>query len=231
MEWRTDGTPKPPPGSTSEHPRRATSKNGLPPPPMRDPGGWGVAPAPDGRGAPEQPRPPAPHRRPRFWMAVVALLVVNLFLMLVFRPAGERRVRVPFSPYFLSQVDAGAVKSISSKGDSIQGTFKQPVRYPPDDKSAPETDLFSTEVPSFWDNATLTQLLQSKGVEVNATSPTGGGSLIAELLLGFGPTILLVALFVVLARRASRAGSSGFLGNFGRSQARRVDPQKITVTF
>ena len=34
-----------------------------------------------------------------------------------------------------------------------------------------------------------------------------------------------------LGRRAARAGGSGFLGSFGRSQARRVDPQTITVTF
>jgi cell division protease FtsH len=208
------------------------SKTGLPPPPpMRDPRGWGVAPAPDGRGAPPPPPPPAPHRRRGFWMVVVALLAVNLLLVFMFRPANAPRVKVPFSPYFLSQVDAGEVLSITSKGDSIQGTFKHPVKYPPDDQSAKQTALFSTEVPSFWDSASLTSLLQSKGVQVNAQSPTPGTSLIASLLLGFGPTVLLVGLFIFIARRAARAGGSGFLGSFGRSQARRVDPQKIMVTF
>src|SRR5205814_570098 len=54
-----------------------------------------------------------------------------------------------------------------------------------------------------------------------------------EILLGFGPTILLIALFYWLARRASAAGGGGLggLGNFGRSQARRADPEKIRVTF
>jgi hypothetical protein len=56
-------------------------------------------------------------------------------------------------------------------------------------------------------------------------------SLISELLLGFGPTLLLVALFVLLARRAQSASGLGGLGNFGRSQARRVDPQAVRVTF
>jgi cell division protease FtsH len=209
----------------------AKSKSGLPPPPMRDPGGWGVAPAPDGRGAPKPPPPRAPHRRRGFWMLVVALLAVNFLLMLIFKPASESRVKVPFSPFFLSQVDAGQVQSITSKGDSIEGTFKNPVRYPPDDQSATPATLFSTEVPSFWESTSLTNLLQSKGVEVNAQSPTTGMSLIEELLLGFGPTLLLVGLFILVARRASRSGGSGFLGNFGRSQARRVDPQKIMVTF
>src|SRR6202000_1677929 len=46
-------------------------------------------------------------------------------------------------------------------------------------------------------------------------------------------TILLVGLFVLLARRAQSAagGGLGGLGNFGRSRARRVDPEKIRVTF
>ena len=208
------------------------SKKGLPPPPpMRDPGGWGVAPAPDGRGAPEPPPPPrGPHRRRGFWIAVAALLALNLLLVAMFQPEGEKRVKVAFSPYFLSQVDAGEVESITSRGDSIEGTFKHPMTYPPDDESAEPTTLFSTEVPSFWDNATLTSLLQSKGVQVNAKSPTPGVSLIENLLLGFGPTLLFVALFIFIARRASRGGA-GLLGSFGRSQARRVDPEKIMVTF
>jgi cell division protease FtsH len=41
-----------------------------------------------------------------------------------------------------------------------------------------------------------------------------------------------VGLFVLLARRAQAgAGGLGGLGNFGRSQARRVDPEKVRVTF
>jgi cell division protease FtsH len=38
-------------------------------------------------------------------------------------------------------------------------------------------------------------------------------------------------LFILLARRATAGGAAGALGNFGRSQARRVDPEKIRVTF
>jgi cell division protease FtsH len=194
---------------------------------MRDPGGWGVAPAPDGRGTPDQPPPPPPHRRRGFWIVVAALLVFNLLAVVMFGPSGEQRVKVPFSPYFLSQVNAGKVHSITSTGASIDGTFNHETKY----RSEPRTKLFSTEVPSFWDRRSLTNLLRSKDVQVNAESRSTGPSLLAELLLGFGPTVLLVGLFVLLARRAARSGGSGFLGGFGRSQARRVDPQKIAVTF
>jgi cell division protease FtsH len=198
----------------------------------RDERGWRVAPAPDGRGMPEQHKPRPPHRLRGFWMFVVGLLVVNWISVLLFQPPAQPRVSVPFSPYFLSEVQAGAVRSISSTGDTIQGTFGTKVRYPASDTKATPTTLFSTQVPSFWNSAALTTLLQSKGVQVNAKSTSTSSSLLEEILLGFGPTLLLVGLFVVFARRSMAAGGGmGALGNFGRSQARRIDPEKIRVTF
>ena len=44
-------------------------------------------------------------------------------------------------------------------------------------------------------------------------------------------TMIVPGLFVLLARRATAGGGMGALGNFGRSQARRIDPDKIRVTF
>ena len=199
----------------------------------RDRHGWRVAPAPDGRGLPDQHKPPPPHRLRGFWIVVILLFAFNWVLVLLAQPGSEPRVKVPFSPYFLDQLNAGKVKSISSRGDTIQGTFTTKLKYPPDDSKATPTTLFSTEVPTFWNNASLTEQLQTKGVEVNAQSTSHSTPLLVEILLGFGPTILLVGLFVLLARRAQSAagGGLGGLGNFGRSQARRVDPQSIRVTF
>ena len=188
-------------------------------------------PAPDGRGTPEEHKPRPPHRLPIFWIILILLFAINWGALLMSQPASQPRVTVPFSPYFLAQVQAGEVKSISSTGDTIQGTFAAKLRYPPGDRTATPTTLFSTEVPSFWDAAALTALLRSKGVEVNAQAQATGTSLADELLLGFGPTLLLVAVFLLLARRAGAGGNAGALGNFGRSRARRVDHDKITVTF
>jgi cell division protease FtsH len=140
-------------------------------------------------------------------------------------------VSVPFSPYFLTEVQAGAVKSISSTGDTIEGTFATKVRYPASDSKATPTTLFSTEVPTFWDGAALTTLLQSKDVQVNAKSTSSGTSLLAEILLGFGPTLVLAGLFLLFARRSMAAAGGGGLGNFARSRARRIDPEKIRATF
>ena len=202
-----------------------------PAPMPRDERGWRVAPAPDGRGMPDQQKPRPPHRLRGFWIFVIALLAINWISVLAFQPAGQPRVRVPFSPYFVQQVRAGAVRSISSQGDTIQGTFAAKLRYPAGDRRATPTTLFSTEVPAFWSNAQLTGLLQAKGVQVNARSTASSRSLLGSILLGFGPTLLLVGLFVVIARRAQAGGGAAGLGAFGRSQARRVDPERIRVMF
>ncbi len=196
----------------------------------RDKRGWRVAPAPDGRGLPEEHKPTPPHRWRGFWIFFLVLLALNWASVLIAQPGAQPRVSVPFSPYFLAQVQAHQVKSINTKGDSIQGTFATKVRYPSDSK-VPATTLFSTVVPSFWNTADLTTQLKQEGVQVNAQSTATSTSLLAEILLGFGPTLLLVGLFVLLARRAAAGGGMGALGNFGRSQARRVDPEKIRVTF
>ena len=215
-------------------PDRKSGERSQPHPPMpRDKRGWQVSPAPDGRGAPEQPPtgPPA-HRRRGFLLFVAILITLNWVSVLLFQPStGEPRLTVPFSPYFLAQVKAGRVSSISSKGDTIQGTFRTKLRYPEGDRKATPSTLFATEVPTFWNGGQLSALLQEKGVRINARSTSTSQSLLAELLLGFGPTLLIVGLFVLIARRASKGGAMGALGNFGRSQARRADPDQIRVTF
>jgi cell division protease FtsH len=204
------------------------------PPMPRDKRGWQVSPAPDGRGMPEQAAKGPPAHRTRGFLWFVAILVaINWLSVLLFAPSsGQPRVTVSFNPFFLEQVKGGEVKSISSKGDTIQGTFRSKLRYPATDKQATPSTLFATEVPSFWNGSQLAALLQEKGVEVNAKSTAASTSLLAELLLGFGPTLLIVGLFVLFARRAAKMGGGmGALGNFGRSQARRVDPATIRVTF
>jgi cell division protease FtsH len=197
----------------------------------RDDRGWRVTPSPDGRGAPDPPPARAPHRTRTFAWFAVGLLALNLASVMLLSHGGEQRVKVPFSPYFLSAVQSGRVASIASKGDTIQGTFKSAVRYPASDTKATPTTLFATQVPSFWNDDQLAALLGSEGVEVNAQSTTQTTPLIVSVLLGFGPTLLIVGLFVLVARRAASSGGLGALGNFGRSKARRIDPATIRITF
>ena len=65
------------------------------------------------------------------------------------------------------------------------------------------TKYFSTQVPSFANNHQLSTLLKSNNVTIDANNPDTGPSFLTSLIFGFGPTLLLVLLFVFLIRRAA----------------------------
>ena len=161
---------------------------------------------------------------------VVVLLGLNLWLSSrALSPNSP--VKVPYSPTFLTQVQSGNVKDISSKGDSISGTFKKAVRYPSTATSAKTT--FKTQVPSFANNQELSKLLTDKQVTIDASSPNSGPSTLTSIIVGFGPTLLLILLLFFIFRRAAAGGGGGAGGlmSFGRSRARRVEASDQHITF
>jgi cell division protease FtsH len=161
---------------------------------------------------------------------VVGLLGLNLWISSqALKPNAP--IKIPYYPTFLNQVTDKNVQAINSKGDSITGTFKHAVKYPSDDTNAPESTNFATQVPSFANNNALEELLQSNGVTIDAQAPSSGASLAESLIFGFGPTLLLIALFVLIARRSAGGGGAGGLMSFGRSRARRVEASDQHVTF
>jgi cell division protease FtsH len=132
--------------------------------------------------------------------------------------APQNRITVPYNPTFLGQVRADNVKEIFSSGDTVKGEFKKSVTYNHD-----TARLFKTEFPTFADDQQLSSLLETHQVIINA-EPPGERSLLE--------TILLVALFIFVFRRMTRAaGGGGMLGQFGRSRARRVEPASQLVSF
>jgi cell division protease FtsH len=198
------------------------------------PPSWRVEPSPDGRGAPPAPKPPMlpTKRRKTFTAVLLGLLALNI-LFAVTTGDPQKSTRVPYEPFFVDQVRAGNVQEISSEGQTIQGRLKRTRPFTPVGKDAKtvQVDRFETEVPAFVETRDLTELLDSRNVVTNASAPDDGRSLLATILLGFGPTILLVALFIWLMRR-SMSGAGGALGSFGRSSARRVTAdQQNRVSF
>ncbi len=177
---------------------------------------------------PGTPAPGQPRRRfriPWWWvLVVIAALAVNQYAASrVTEPAT--RIRVPYSPFFVQQVKAKNVKDITSKGTAIQGSFKKATAY----KGSKPTENFKTEIPAFANTDQLSALLQSNGVIVNAVPLDTGAPLWESLLVGFGPTLLFLALLFLFLRGAGRA--QNVLGNFGRSKATRYEPGGEKVTF
>ena len=173
----------------------------------------------------ERPVPPAPsrasgptRRQPSFWALLGFMFLVNWLISAWFlAPAARTEVSYTF---FRDQVEAGKVAEITSTEDAIEGRFTEEIPYPPGD-DADMVSRFSTHRPSFADDD-LFQLLESKNVEVNAR-PTPGPSLLERVLLGFGPTILLIGLFFLLAKRMGGAASA--LGGLSKSRAQRYEPE------
>jgi cell division protease FtsH len=197
---------------------RAPDPRTPPPPPDPRRGGVRVS------GAPDRP-PMIPWSPRRFLMILLVLFVLNWLIVAVFAPP-EDKLKVPYNPTFLAQVRDGNVKEISASGDTVKGEFKREVTR--NDETAKR---FETEIPTFADDAELSELLEQNDVVINA-EPPGERSLLETILFSFGPTILLVALFVWIFRRAAAgAGGGGVIGQFGRSRARRVEAATQDVSF
>ncbi len=97
-------------GSPAEDPAR-TERAGS--------AGWKVEPAPDGRGAPPQDKPPLVPRNGRFLAFLLGLLALNLVLSFTTGDPPSRE-QVPYQPFFVAQIEAGNVERIASRADSIE---------------------------------------------------------------------------------------------------------------
>ena len=184
----------------------------------KDKPGWNVSPSADGRGAP----PKAPMRRWRLWPILVALLVVNYWAASTF-PDKKPRAHIAYSPQFLSEVQGDNVSQVTITQQAIEGEFKSPVTI-----EKKTFTRFSTNQPALPTDDTLLALLKEKKVEINAEPADSGRGVLAQILLGFGPTLLILGIIIFAMRRASAGG--GALSSLGRSRAKRYEGLE-RVTF
>jgi cell division protease FtsH len=174
---------------------------------------WRVEGMPDGKREQQDDR----RNWRRFWLILLGLLIINWILSSAL--LGATRPTVPYT-YFLGQLNANNVQTVTSTGNTIQGTFRHQVSYPPGSTDARSVQQFSTERPTYASD-NLFQKLQANGVTINANAPNQGTPLWEELLLWFGPALLFGGLLAWWWR--SSGGSLG-MGGMGRSRARRYDP-------
>jgi cell division protease FtsH len=158
----------------------------------------------------------------RTWWLVLLALIVNWIIASTLM--GTSRTTVSYT-FFRNQVQAGNVSEVTSTGDTIEGTFRTAAKYPPNDGNAKDVTDFTTQRPAFGDDG-LTQLLLDKNVTVNA-KPPDQVSLLTQILVGFGPTLLFIGLGIWFFRRMAAAGGGlGGLGGIGRSRAKRYEPEQ-----
>lgn len=140
--------------------------------------------------------------------ALIVFLVANLVLS--FYNEGDE----PTVSYteFSRQVADGNVSKIYSKGDAIQGQLK--AKAPKPDGGKGDYTKFVTQRPAFADDDLWANLTKHQ-VTVTASPVVVQRSFLANLLISLAPMLLLVLLWVVIARRMGSAMGGG-LGGLGR---------------
>ncbi|WP_037869085.1 ATP-dependent zinc metalloprotease FtsH [Streptomyces sp. SPB074] len=160
------------------------------------------------------PPPPPPKRKPPWMRIIIAALLVylitNLILTLV---NGDDDTSVSYTD-FTKQVADNNVAKIYSKGDAIQGELRESRPKPKDADG--DYKKFTTQRPSFADDKLFEDLERHK-VTVTARPVVQERSLLTNLLISLAPMILIIVLWLFIARRVS-SGLGGAGGMLGRKQ-------------
>ncbi len=138
--------------------------------------------------------------------ALAVYLITNLVLSFF---NGRNEPTIAYTE-FTKQVTAGNVSKIYSKGDAIQGQLTKEAKVPGSDKTYTK---FVTQRPAFADDNLWAELIKDD-VTVTAEPVVQQRSFLANLLISLAPILLLVLLWVFIARRMS--GGLGGVGALGR---------------
>jgi cell division protease FtsH len=187
----------------------------------------------------------------RALLTFLLILGLNYLFVRTFVPDPDAPITIPYT-VFKTEVAKKNVEAVYARGESIEGRFAKAVTWPApgnkkDDKDAKDKEreggkprtakTFETTLPTFVDPG-LEALLIDNGVEIRAEPIQPRAGSLRNLLIGFGPAILIIAFYVWTFRRAARqggglgAGLGGGLMGIGKSKARRYDQDSDTrVTF
>ncbi len=198
----------PPKDAAAKAEQRTSSKN-SPPPPVPP---WKV----EGTKPPQAERKPELPKQIPSWVKWIGLILLLNWLIAGFvtRPLASTTVNYSV---FNAQLNATNVKTVSAKGDSIEGVLKKAIVV-----KGKKITKFSTQRPAFADDNLFAQL-QAKNVVVTARPLVTDSPLWVSLLVNFGPTLLIVGLVVMGTRSMRKAGGLGGIGGIGKSKAIRGD--------
>ena len=142
---------------------------------------------------------------------IIALLVLGLFNLFQ-NPNSKSSKDLPFST-FVSEVDKGNVTSVDIRGNEIQGTFSNGVRF----------KTYSPNYPN------LVEKLTNKGVAITAGPSEDSMPSFLGVLLSWFPMLLLIGVWIFFMRQM-QGGKGGAMG-FGKSKAKLMNELKGRVTF
>jgi cell division protease FtsH len=158
--------------------------------------------------APAPPPPPAWQR----WLPLAGLAVTAVIL---FWPRGASPTELSYSA-FLSRVQAGGVATaVIDPSGAVTGTLKAGGEY-------------ATQIPTALQDPNLAAELQSNHVMV--TGQGESGTTLLNVIVGLLPFLLLIGVYLWIARRAQRQVAGG-VGGFLGSRAKVYDAERPTTRF
>jgi cell division protease FtsH len=158
---------------------------------------------------------------------ILTALVVFLLVDLLLSAFGTNKLNVPYTE-FTKQLNAGQVSEIYAKGDSIEGKLKSAQPNPGNSKQTYQN--FTTTRPTFA-NDNLWGELTAQNVKVDAEPVVKERGFLANLLISLAPMLLLILLWVFIARRMSAGGGMGGLARKAPPKPVELAPGAARTTF
>ncbi|MEE9511069.1 MAG: ATP-dependent zinc metalloprotease FtsH [Gammaproteobacteria bacterium] len=149
---------------------------------------------------------------------IILWIVIAIVLLTVFQSFGTRARQVQTIEYstFLDLVETGSVRRVEFEGEKVNGerlTGEQFITY------SPETD-----------NTVLIGFLKENDVEFSGSAPKGQNILVSLFINSF-PVLLLIAVWVYFMRQMQGGGSGRGALSFGKSRARLLGEDQVSITF
>jgi cell division protease FtsH len=134
-------------------------------------------------------------------------------------------VEVPYSTFY-QQVQQNNVKDVVFSGQDANGDFYNAITVPGSNNGDPSTKFHFTQLPN--GDPTLIPLLNQHHVSYQAKLE-GDNSFWLNLLINLLPWVLIIGVFIFIARRATQSQQNIF--SFGKSRAKLVLEDRPTTTF
>ena len=178
----------------------------------------------NGGGGPRRPQPAPPTSPGRSLFTGLAIVAVVVMLMMMFstQTGGTRVTWNEFKTYYQSgKIVDGSV--------SISDTDIRAKRADNADPSNPRQTTIYVPLNTGTREIVAKEAMELTGGKVESVQ----ASIWPQVLLFFGPVILIIAMFWFLVARGLRnaAGGGGMLGNFGKSRHRTLSKEMTNVTF
>jgi cell division protease FtsH len=149
---------------------------------------------------------------------IILWIVIAIVLLTVFQSFGTRARQAQTIEYstFLDLVATGSVRRVEFEGEKVNG---ERMSGEPFITYSPETD-----------NTVLIGFLKENNVQFSGSAPKGQNILVSLFINSF-PVLLLIAVWVYFMRQMQGGGSGRGALSFGKSRARLLGEDQVSVTF